>query len=113
MFIRDSFMHIHVTPQAIKRFLSVLFVFICFSNKNHLRRQICRPYGMYSAQLDFGKRGKTRKTGKKGGMSCYEIEHPTDGNREECQDFSKENLFTDLRQSGTKMARTGALFGSR
>ena len=25
-----------------KRFLSVFFVFICFSNKNYLRRQICR-----------------------------------------------------------------------
>ena len=67
MFIRDSFMHIHVTPQAIKRFLSVLFVFICFSKRNHLRHQICRPYGMYSALLDLEKQGKTRKTGKKGG----------------------------------------------
>jgi hypothetical protein len=58
-------------------------------------------------------RGKQGKQGKKGGMSCYEIEHPTDGNREECQNFSKENLFTDLRHSGTKKARLGALVGSR
>ena len=46
-------------------------------------------------------------------LSCYEIEHPMANNRKECQYFSKQNLFTDSRQSGAKKARSGALFNPR
>ena len=46
-------------------------------------------------------------------LSCYEIEHPMAKNRKDCQYFSKQNLFTILRQSGAKMARKGALFSLR
>ena len=51
--------------------------------------------------------------GQRGEPSCYEIEHPTANNRKECQNFSKQNLFTDSRQSGAKKTRLGALFNPR
>jgi hypothetical protein len=50
---------------------------------------------------------------KKFFLSCYEIEHPMAGNWKDCQNLSKENLFTIARHSGAKKARLGALFGSR
>ncbi len=42
--------------------------------------------------------------------NCYEIEHSTAKDWKDCQNFSKQNLFTITRQSSAKKARLGALF---
>ena len=42
--------------------------------------------------------------------NCYEIEHSTAKDWKDCQNFSKQNLFTNPRHSGAKKTRLVALF---
>ena len=65
------------------------------------------------SSVGFWKTGKNQKNRERGYLSCYEIEHPIDRNRKECQIFSTQNLFTISRQSSAKNARLGALFNPR
>ena len=45
--------------------------------------------------------------------NCYEIEHSTAKDWKDCQNFSKQNLFTISRHSSAKKTRSGALLNSR
>ena len=82
-------------------YLYFLFLSV-FLTKNYL----CRSAG-------FWKTEKNKKYRNVVYLSCYEIEHPIANNRKDCQNFSKQNLFTIARQSSANNAHTGVLFYHR
>ena len=79
---------------------------VTISNFDSREHQIGHP-NYKTCNLGFA------RWGQRGEPSCYEIEHPIDRNRKECQNLSIQNLFTISRQSGAKKTRFGAWFNPR